>query len=456
MEPGQKTSVSSGLNAIAETALEQYQLPGLAIAIAKYEREVFASGYGHCDAAASQAVTADTLFGVASVTKFLTAISILHLRDNGLLSLDTPVNHYFPALQAAADNAIQVKHLLRHAAGWRGLDSRFHALDRASTDLPDRPALETVDDLVNHMNRAGNIALTRPDERLNYSNEGFCLLGGIVEQITGQPWHQYAEQQFLQKARLCCSTFGIPDPSRYHSVANPLLRNNGHWQTAGFWDAPLFYPAGGMVTSCRDLLRLLKFIDDNNPVLTTNSKKWLQTPAIAIASRDPAAFGYSAGLEYRKFDSGLPALWHTGQRAGISSFIATTPENGYRIAVLSNVADAPLTSLAFELLSHLDPGSYNPHWPPVAGTSLPMTDDDVITGRYDSEEGFSFAVQRDGSKYFLINAKSNTRSELVFQTATSGYTGQSTFAFLPATDKGPVSLALDLRLFSRSEQNTKA
>ena len=109
--------------------VDRLELPGLAVAITQQGQELFAAGYGHCDPDRNKPITPDTLFGIASVTKFVTAIEIMQLQEQGRLSLNDSVNHYYPNLKVASDARMQLRHLLSHSAGLPGLSSRFFAVN---------------------------------------------------------------------------------------------------------------------------------------------------------------------------------------------------------------------------------------------------------------------------------------------------------------------------------------
>src|SRR5215510_3321503 len=82
-----------------QAILRRHGIPGGALAIAKDGRLVFAKGYGWANLATGETVSPLTLFGLASVSKPITAIAILLLMEQGKLELDTPAFSYLPHLQ---------------------------------------------------------------------------------------------------------------------------------------------------------------------------------------------------------------------------------------------------------------------------------------------------------------------------------------------------------------------
>lgn len=458
-----------------DSLLVQYGQSDLAIAINRNDTEIFSASVGHCDATRTQLIHADTLFGVASITKLVTSIMILLLQDRGQLSVLDSVNQYYPTLKAAANPDLKLHHLLSHTSGWPGMASRFHAINLSAPDdvsgavsgsynNAERATtrLLTTDDLVIFMNHQNITPLAEPGQLLSYSNEGFCLLGGIVEKITGSSWQQSVQQEIFKPLCMSHSTIGIPDTEHFNSIAEPIITIDTQRSSAGFWDAPLFYPAGGVVASVRDLLRLMRVLSSESPLLKPDSRAQLLTPALPVASRN-RHFAYSLGLEHRQFDSGPIMHWHTGQRTGVSALLATLPASDLSLALLSNSSDAPLTAIAHRLIADLVNNS-DAHWPPAINQPESATKAFCPEGQYGSDEGFSYLITQHDGVYHLCRGAETTGQVMQFQTTTSGTVGQQTFAFLIhnettrrankpdsncSINNKPWSLALDLRVLPR-------
>lgn len=451
-----------------ESLISQFGLSDLAIAINRDDTEVFSYGYGHCDPACTQPISPDTLFGVASITKLITAISILQLQDRGQLSLEDSVSRYYPTLTAASNPNLKLHHLLSHASGWPGLASRFSAVNLSapddmsggiatihSIDQRNDTKLYGVDDLVGFMNNQKFNLLAEPGQLTSYSNEGFCLLGGIIEQTTGHSWRHAIEQYVFKPLSMLNSTTGIPDSSLFTSIAQPITINDKQRATHGIWDAPLFYPTGGAVASVRDLVKLMTVLSPDGPLLKTKSRAQLLARSQAIASRPGKNSGYSLGLEYRQFNSNTIMHWHTGQRAGLSALVAALPDKGLSMALLSNSSDAPLTAIAHQLIALLV-SNCDPRWPPTNDQSDSQPTKQNLCGHYGSDEGFSYFVTQHDEKYYLRIGSESGKQALQFQTPSSGHVGQQTFAFLTThsadpADSVPWALAIDLRVLPRIE-----
>lgn len=440
--------------------INRLALPGVAVAILDGQHEVYADGFGFTDAENSKPVTADTVFGVASVTKLLTAVEVLRLAEQGKLNLDDAVESHIPGLQVARHSSMQLVHLLSHSAGFPGLDSRFKAAEFGDICHNSRN-IRNACELIDYLNSSDMQLQTIPGEFFNYSNESFCLLGGIIEQLRSTSFADTINGSILAKLQLDNSMIGCARLSSHKNIAYPLVSANEKLVQQAFWDAPLFYPAGGLLTSARDSASLLSHLFGSSQLLSKESQNKLLSNVIAVPSRPVVGVGYGLGLEYRQLDADNTIVWHTGQRPGISSFVAWHVQQEIAVSVLSHVSEAPVAGIGFELLGKLFCQECF-IWPPLVSDRelVPTMNFD---GQYTSTEGFDFEVVTDRAHRKLIaNHHANAKCEhpepiFKFHDATSGTVGTQTFRIFMdgypgrnSTIPVPV-LALDLRTFSRNK-----
>ena len=194
----------AAMRGFTRETMAKHAIPAVALAVAEEGTEVFAEGFGVREVGAGGEITPDSIFGVASVTKGFTALAIMQLAEAGKLSVDDLVVRYLPGYRtpdAMGTSATTIHHFLTHTAGLPPLASRFFALARAATDDPfaaPRPAwiaehapLDTADDLLAYIAGLDFAPLGAPGECFSYCNEGFALLGAIVERVSGQHYVEY-------------------------------------------------------------------------------------------------------------------------------------------------------------------------------------------------------------------------------------------------------------------------
>ncbi|UCE32566.1 MAG: beta-lactamase family protein, partial [Burkholderiales bacterium] len=226
-----------------DDARRRYRLPGLAVAVRQDDRERFAAGFGHIDPDASRPVSADTPFGVASLSKFVTATLIMRLQERGRLLLDDPLSRFYPSLDFASDGSVRLHHLLSHSAGLPGLPCRYLARDIEDTDdrsggsgrtglaeavrrraLVPSNGIVSAAELADLINRLEFMPLALPGELLSYSNEGYCLLGGIIEQVARCSFAHAVRDQVFGPLNLNRSFVGNEGLPTSDELGLPLLR----------------------------------------------------------------------------------------------------------------------------------------------------------------------------------------------------------------------------------------
>lgn len=109
------TELTEKIDAVVTQKMDEYHLAGLTVAISDGEHPVFVKRYGYADLEASEPTQPDTAYRIASISKSFTAAAILELAEGNQLTLDDPVNTFFPDLVGA--DGITVRHLLNHTGG---------------------------------------------------------------------------------------------------------------------------------------------------------------------------------------------------------------------------------------------------------------------------------------------------------------------------------------------------
>ena len=202
---GKKFPELKPFDELMEAFVRDNKIPGASLAVAKDGRLVYARSFGYSDVEKKQPVRPNSLFRIASISKSFTATATLQLVEQGKLSLDTPVFDLLPHKPhlAKGDSAdprlgqVTIAHLLRHQGGWdrkETIDPLFHAIEIAS--VLGKPPPATQDDVIRFM--MGWQLDFDPGQRYVYSNLGYCLLGRVIEQLTGRAYGDYMVNEFLK------------------------------------------------------------------------------------------------------------------------------------------------------------------------------------------------------------------------------------------------------------------
>lgn len=325
--------------------------------------------YGLADAEAGAAVDDGTIFHWGSITKTLTAIAIMQLRDRGLLSLDDPVTRWVPELRQIHDpygaiDDITIEMLLTHSSG---LQNPTWPWTEGREWEPFEPT--TWNQLVAMM--PYQELLFRPGERHSYSNPGFIYLARIIEAITGDAWQAYVQKNLFSPLGLSRSYFGVTPywlaPARSHNydvVPDPdggtdLVDNGGEF------DPGITIPNGGWNAPISELAAYAAFLtkgEAHDPEMqrrfdavldrTTLQEMW--EPRVRV-SGDPGT-GHSESMALSFFlvqEGGHSVIGHTGSQAGFRAFFYFQPLKQTAVILVFNTANQaadPDARLAFEAM----------------------------------------------------------------------------------------------------------
>jgi N-acyl-D-amino-acid deacylase len=314
-----------------ERQLREYAIPGGALAVAKDGRLVHARGYGLADVEAKASVEADSLFRIASISKPITAVAILKLAQDGKLDLEAKAFTLLDIDLGKADPRlvdITIRQLLEHRGGWdreRSGDPMFRPFDIATelgVALPPSPG-----DIVRFMSTKP--LDFDPGARHAYSNFGYCVLGRVIEKITGKSYEEYVRDAVLAPMGITGMRLGktlpegrAPREVHYYPVTGAQARpvfgslksKEVPWPYGGFclesMDAH-----GAWLASAPDLVRFACSIDR---VLDAKSRATMVERPANLA-KGPTY--YACGWMVRPVGAGKMNVWHNGSLPGTSTLL---------------------------------------------------------------------------------------------------------------------------------------
>ena len=433
------------LEKLLQSALTEYNIPGLAVCVMHEGEIIYNSGFGSRTASSFSCVNSKTIFGVASVTKLVTALIIKRAENENILKISDLVSLHIPDLSCVQNPGIQISHLLNHSAGFPGLPTRHESADLCGSEKNQK--MKSFDDLVEYLNNLNFDMLAKPGQLQSYSNEGYCLLGGIIERLYSNSFSSVAVEKVFKPLEMNRSFIGMSQVEFFDNIAEPLKvgQKNTNFDQTQYWDAPLFYSAGGLMTTVEDMGLL---VSHNGSIGTSDKQEPFTTNKIAVTSRCGMRYAYGSGLEIDSLDDNNTLVWHTGQRPGVSSFVGCLRELRLSVALAINTADAPTARLGRNIFkeflqNRIEPDKFQ--WPPKANCNgLKNIDLSRFVGVYGSSEIGNFNVIEKEKKLFLHN--SGLLEEFKFSCSDKGTVGEQTFKFLFSHDQIPNALALDLRV----------
>jgi CubicO group peptidase (beta-lactamase class C family) len=204
-------------------------------------------------------VDADTIYHWASITKTLTGIAIMQLRDRGLLSLDEPIVKYVPELSAVHDpfgavSDIKIRHLMSHSAGFRASTWPWGG------DKPWHPFEPTRWEQLVAMLPYTDVQFA-PGTRYSYSNPGVIFLGTIVERLSGDDYETYVTKNILMPLGMHQTFFDRAPYSLVAHRSHSYFRDDSGIREAPFdFDTGITVSNGGLNAPFGDMARYLSFL----------------------------------------------------------------------------------------------------------------------------------------------------------------------------------------------------
>ena len=301
--------------------------PGCALSVMQDGQIVYKRGYGMADLDHDVAITPETIFHVASISKQFTASAIVLLAQDGKLSLDDDVRKYITELPDFGAR-ITIRHLIYHTSGLRdqwallGLAGWRYSLD-----------LITDDDVIELMSRQKDLNF-QPGEKHVYCNTGYTLLAQIVKRVSGQSFREFTIKRIFEPLGMTNTHFRDDHAEIVKHMAYGYEEGKGrnvyrlsvtNFDTVGatsllttvedlaHWDENFYHPRVGGPTLVAQQLQRGKL---------TSGKE----------------LDYAFGLEHGKY-RGLPTIDHGGADAGYRADLLRFPEQHFSVACLCNQAE---------------------------------------------------------------------------------------------------------------------
>ncbi len=335
--------------------MRRTRLPGMSLALVRGDELVYARGFGFRDLEKRIPATTTTAYGIGSITKSFTGLGITQLSEEGKLSLDEPVENFLPLRIRPFGEPIRIWHLLSHTTGIPAL-AYAEAELRWEQGTGGKPlALATVEDFVAWLNGAADWVEARPGELWFYLNEGYILLGGIIEKLSGLSYADYVRKRILEPLGMANTGFlGEEVPE----LATPyVVPQEGPPKPGKIRPIPIGSD-GALVSTALDLAKYLAmWLRRGSPLIKPESYAELVRPRVPMPAepRWPEPVGsasYALGLSTQKFFGGT-LIGHGGSVLVYTAHIGFIPEEGVGVAVLANGSGYPMAQLAQAALAFL-------------------------------------------------------------------------------------------------------
>ena len=347
----------AAIRAYAPQAMAQQGTPGLSVAITDRTHTLAIITLGYANAESRTPVTPQTRFAIGSITKSMTAIALLELRDEHRVDLDAPITRYLPWFSIHGGQSIEVHEVLSHTAG-----------------LPDDYSVTPSYMYGVYALRAAHTLFT-PGTAWSYSNDGYASVGAIVAALDHRTWSDSLQARVLDP-------LGMTDTAAYFTPETLESAATGYEFRDFDRPAPLHPalvpsrvmdfvdPAGSVLSTPEDMARYVRFYLDlgvtanRRRLLTMDSFKHMTQPDVYRNGRiagSPVTMLGEAPQFYRQYGFGLSTfgndpefggdtvIGHTGGISGYTACMQADITRGFGVIAMANLVEEPLHPCAIVL-----------------------------------------------------------------------------------------------------------
>jgi CubicO group peptidase (beta-lactamase class C family) len=308
---------------LARAFMDKYDVPALSFAVGYAGEIIHKDAFGLVDRESNEQVTPMHLFRIASVSKMITSATIFSLIEQGRTKLSDKV--FGPGAVLGTDfgqppysggiDQITLEHLLTHTGGGWTNDNRDPMFSHPAMNHAELISWTLTNRPLDHP----------PGRHYAYSNFGYCVLGRIIEKLTGQAYGDYVRAEVLSRCGVTDMSIGRnllerrqPSEAKYYGQGgdNPYDMNVRRMDSHGGWIAR---PA--------DLVHFLMHVDGYAKPQNILRPHTIQTMATATAANP----NYAKGFNINNSDN----WWHTGALPGTTT-IAVRTHRGFCWAAFTN------------------------------------------------------------------------------------------------------------------------
>jgi CubicO group peptidase (beta-lactamase class C family) len=348
-------TLQAGMNQIDEAAeqLLDSGAAGIAMAMIEGNGMTWSGARGFADLERKKPMSIDTVMNIASISKTVTATSLMLLVEQGKLALDRDINSYLPfevVNSRHPGEAITTRQLLTHTSAIIDRNDLYFSKTsyHPGTDnpLPLGEFLQAYLSPDGDFHDAGNFASYPPGTERQYSSIGFGLAGYLVEVLSGVPLNQFSAAHIFRPLGMDATGWMLTEINPQQHAK--LYEWNGEEQIPVEWYGLVTWPDGGLRTSTRDLARFYAAMIGGGQfqgkrILQTRTVEDMFTPQFSSSQvltgvEDDENHQQALAWSYRRDKSGKIALGHGGGDPGVTTDALFLPGTGVGAILMVNTS----------------------------------------------------------------------------------------------------------------------
>lgn len=407
-------NLTVSLDSIGQEIINNGQVMGLSMAVAKKGEIIYENGFGYIDSVRKKKATPESIFLMASISKLIGATMTMKLVEEGKLSLESKLAKLLPEYPNMDQaNKITLKQLLDHTAGLKDYASVIDSVYMLTHIDPTR------EDYYNFFEN--NELDFEPSTHFNYSNSGYILLAEIIEQVTGNSYEDELD-------RIINKPTGLHIKHLKENANNPRLTSFFELQDS----ALIFQPHwtwikgdGGLTTTASELAKFPFYWSDGTIISKESFEKMCKPSKVG----DNLSTGYGIGVRTGIFQ-GEKVVGHTGGDRSSHAVMQFYPEKETSIVVFVNTDN--ISTDAIYIIGHVALAVLQKEEPVIKDMEIQNEDLSKFLGDYVAINSFYGGsgkisiVQYDGDpNLYRKRTNSDSKGQKLY------YLGNNEFSYEP-------------------------
>lgn len=343
----------AGFDTETRQVMDDWSVPGLAIAVVTDSSVVWSRGFGERNVEADVPVTDRTLFAIGSTTKAFTAAGLGILHDEGRLDWSTPVQEYLPRFKMHDEFATEEMtpvDLLTHRSGLPRHDLLWYATDHSRESL---------------FERLRHLAPSEPfRSTFQYQNLMYMTAGYLAGQVSGLGWETFTRRRLLGPLGMMRSTFSVDSMQTTDDYARPYGGDRDTVEAVDYRPLDAIGPAGSINSSVSEMTEWVQLLlndgrHGDTQLIDSTTVAELTRPRIVLEDPRPFMPETSGSLLYalgwfKETHGGTRLLRHSGGIDGFSAMVGMMPGREVGWVLLTNKGGTPAPSiLLYEMIDRV-------------------------------------------------------------------------------------------------------
>jgi CubicO group peptidase (beta-lactamase class C family) len=402
-----------GIDDLADKAMKEWKVPGVAFAVVQDGKVIYAKGYGFRDVEQKLPVTTSTLFPIGSITKSFTSLTFAILKDEGKVDWDKPVHEYLPEFQMydpIATERATPRDLFAHRTGLPRHDLVWYSSDFSREDL------------------VGRLRFLKPYKDFrstyHYNNLTIMTMGYLEGKVSGLGWEGCIQQKIFAPLGMRHSDLSVSEIEKTDDHATPYELKKEAVTKVPFHPIDAIGPAGSINSSVDDMSHYAIFqlgdgTYDGKRIVLESDLREMHAPQTTMPdfpqlSQFPGLghMSYALGWVSTSY-RGHSLVWHNGGIDGFYALLSLLPDDHIGVVVLTNLPQGQTPEVlaynVYDRLLNLDQIPWLDHFKELQAKGKQQADEakknkpnDRKSGTHPSHELAQYAGEYQHPGYGII------------------------------------------------------